>query len=146
MPLSIKNFKAARKTAKFTYPSHPEFNVELAFLPNSEWQAVRRECVRLEYDKKHQMIEVLDENKWMARFTENVFVNWEGLTFGTLLKLAPVEFHGSATVTDDSPVPFSPEFAQLLMTESREFAEWVMAVQDSYENFVSSLREVTVKN
>ena len=144
MAISINDISAAKKTAKFQYPGHDKFNLELAFLPASEWQKIRRNCVKIQFNKKHQPEEIVDDEKWMRAFIEAVFVGWEGLTLDILTTIAPVSIKGSPD--KETPIPFSVEFAKLLLEESREFSEWVMAIQDSYQNFIASAQEEVVKN
>ena len=141
--MHLSDLTVEKKTGVFEYPG-TKLNVELAFLPASEWQAIRKRCTRIDFNKQHQQVEVLDDKKWLREFTKAIIIGWSGLTVGLIKTMAPVSVKEG--ITDETEIKYSEDFALFMMQECQEFANWVITFQERYETFARNQQEVTEKN
>lgn len=109
------------------------FSVEVANLSRKELTALRKRCTSQKFDRKsRQLMEDIDEDKFVKEFTKASVKNWKGLTLEHLTTLMLVD------TSDEDPekeVPYSEENAEVLVANSAEFDTWLNEVVFDLENF-----------
>ena len=112
------------------------FSVEVANLSRKELTALRKRCTSQKFDRKsRQLMEDIDEDKFVKEFTKASVKNWKGLTLEHLTTLMLVD------TSDEDPekeVPYSEENAEVLVANSAEFDTWLNEVVFDLENFRES--------
>ena len=94
---------------------------------------MRKRCTSQKFDRKtRQLVETLDEDKFVSEFAEASIKNWKGLTVEHLETLILIN-------TDDqdpeAEVEFSKDNAEVLVTNSSEFDTWLNEVVFDLDNF-----------
>ena len=121
------------KAVWIDFPGLSGFSVEVANLSRKELTALRKRCTSQKFDRKtRQLVETLDEDKFVSEFAEASIKNWKGLTVEHLDTLILIN-------TDDqdpeAEVEFSKDNAEVLVTNSSEFDTWLNEVVFDLDNF-----------
>jgi len=121
------------KAVWMDFPGLSGFSVEVANLSRKELTALRKRCTSQKFDRKtRQLVETLDEEKFVAEFAEASVKNWKGLTVEHLETLLLINTEGQEPGTE---VAFSKENAEVLVTNSSEFDTWLNEVVFDLDNF-----------
>jgi len=132
----------ATKSVWLEYPGCPGFEVEVANLSKKELVALRKRCVYTKFDRKtRQPMEELDENKFVKEFTEAVIKNWKGLKLKYLEELLLVDLKNN---DPDTELEYSQDQAEVLITNSTEFDNWINDVVFDLDNFRGGSAESNV--
>ena len=81
--------------------------------------------------------ESLDEQKFLAEFTEAVIKNWKGLKLKYLEDMILVDISNQDPEVE---MPFTQDNAKLLVENSSEFDNWLNEVVFDLENFRSKTK------
>ena len=109
------------------------FSVEVANLSRKELTALRKRCTSQKFDRKtRQLMEDIDEDKFVKEFTKARVKNWKGLTVEHLETLLLIDTENQDSKTE---VEFSTENAEVLVTNSSEFDTWLNEVVFDLDNF-----------
>ena len=131
--MELKKLMVDSKSVWIDFPGLPGFSVEVANLSRKELTALRKRCTTQKFDRKtRQLVETLDEDKFVTEFAEASVKGWKGLTIEHLETLILIDTTGQAP---DSEVEFSQENAEVLVTSSSEFDTWLNEVVFDLENF-----------
>lgn len=121
------------KSAWLDFPGCPGMQVEVCNLSRKELVNVRKRCVAQKFDRKsRQMIEDLDEDKFVKEFTKATIRGWKGFKLEYLEDLLLVD------IGDNDPnltVDYSLEQAEVLVQNSTEFDNWINEVVFDLANF-----------
>lgn len=113
----------------------PGFSVEVANLSRKELTGLRKRCTAQKFDRKtRQLVETLDEDKFITEFADLSIKNWRGLTVSHLETLLLINTEGQEA---DAEVEYSKENAEILVTNSSEFDTWLNEVVFDLDNFRS---------
>jgi len=121
------------KAVWIDFPGLSGFSVEVANLSRKELTGLRKRCTTQKFDRKtRQLIESLDEDKFVTEFAEASVKNWKGLTVEHLETLLLIDTEGQ---DPNSEVDYSKENAEILVTNSSEFDTWLNEVVFDLDNF-----------
>jgi len=121
------------KAVWMDFPGCPGFEVEVANLSRKELTAMRKKCITQKFDRKsRQLLEELDEEKFVKEFTKGTVKNWKGLTLEHLETLILIDAGGE---DPSKEVEFSQENAEVLVSNSAEFDTWLNEIVFDLDNF-----------
>ena len=133
--MELKKLMVDTKAVWIDFPGLSGFSVEVANLSRKELTGLRKRCTAQKFDRKtRQLIETLDEDKFVTEFAEASVKNWKGLTVEHLETLILIDTEGQ---DPSSEVEYSKENAEVLVTNSSEFDTWLNEVVFDLENFRS---------
>ena len=131
--MELKKLMVDSKAVWIDFPGLPGFSVEVANLSRKELTGLRKRCTTQKFDRKtRQLIETLDEDKFVTEFAESSVKNWKGLTVEHLETLLLIDTEGQ---DPDTEVNYSKENAEILVTNSSEFDTWLNEVVFDLDNF-----------
>lgn len=121
------------KAVWMDFPGCPGFEVEVANLSRKELTAMRKKCITQKFDRKsRQLLEELDEEKFVKEFTKGTVKSWKGLTLEHLETLILIDAGGE---DPSKEVEFSQENAEVLVSNSAEFDTWLNEIVFDLDNF-----------
>ena len=131
--MKLTDLMVDTKSAWLDFPGCPGFQVEVCNLSRKELINVRKRCVAQKFDRKtRQMIEELDEDKFIKEFTAATIRGWRGFKLKYLEDLILVD------IGDNDPeleVDYSGDQAEVLVQNSTEFDNWINEVVFDLANF-----------
>lgn len=123
------------KSAWKEYPGLEGFEVEIANLARTELIKLRKDCMYQKIDRKtRQTVEELDEKKFVKKFTDATVKGWKGLKLKYLEELLLVDLSGHDR---EEELPYSPEEAEALVSNSSDFDTWLNEAVFDLDNFRS---------
>ena len=133
--MELKKLMVDTKSVWIDFPGLSGFSVEVANLSRKELTGLHKRCTAQKFDRKtRQLIETLDEDKFITEFAEASVKNWKGLTVEHLETLILIDTEGQDSSAE---VEYSKENAEVLVTNSSEFDTWLNEVVFDLENFRS---------
>jgi len=121
------------KAVWIDFPGLSGFSVEVANLSRKELTSLRKRSTSQKFDRKtRQLVETLDEDKFVSEFAEASIKNWKGLTVEHLETLLLIDTDGQ---DPSAEVEFSKDNAEVLVTNSSEFDTWLNEVVFDLDNF-----------
>jgi len=131
--MELKKLMVDSKAVWIDFPGLSGFSVEVANLSRKELGALRKRCTSQKFDRKtRQLMETLDEDKFVSEFAEASIKNWKGLTVEHLETLLLIDTDGQEP---ESEVEYSKDNAEVLVTNSSEFDTWLNEVVFDLDNF-----------
>lgn len=131
--MKLTDLMVDTKSAWLDFPGCPGFQVEVCNLSRKELVNVRKRCIAQKFDRKsRQMIEDLDEDKFVKEFTKATIKGWKGFKLEFLEDLLLVD------IGDNDPkltVDYSQDQAEVLVQNSTEFDNWINEVVFDLANF-----------
>ena len=131
--MKLTDLMVDTKSAWLDFPGCPGFQVEVCNLSRKELVNVRKRCIAQKFDRKsRQMIEELDEDKFVKEFTKATIKCWKGFKLEFLEDLLLVD------IGDNDPeltVDYSQDQAEVLVQSSTEFDNWINEVVFDLANF-----------
>lgn len=131
--MKLTDLMVDTKSAWLDFPGCPGFQVEVCNLSRKELVNVRKRCIAQKFDRKsRQMIEELDEDKFVKEFTKATIKGWKGFKLEFLEDLLLVD------IGDNDPeltVDYSQDQAEVLVQNSTEFDNWINEVVFDLANF-----------
>jgi hypothetical protein len=120
MAISIKDVLAEEKIVWVKYLD--DFSVQLKYLTPSKLTAMYEKSRYRDWDKKtHTPIEKENRDVLIRQLSNNIILDWKGLTVATLGKIIPLV----SGVDPKTEVAFSTEEAYLLLSNSIDFSAFV---------------------
>ena len=133
--MQLKKLMVDSKSVWIDFPGLSGFSVEVANLSRKELTSLRKRCTAQKFDRKtRQLVETLDEDKFVSEFAECSVKNWKGLTVEHLETLLLIDTEGQ---DPQAEVEYSKENAEVLVTNSSEFDTWLNEVVFDLDNFRS---------
>lgn len=131
--MELKNLMVDSKAVWIDFAGLEGFSVEVANLSKKELNSLRKKCTEQKFDRKtRQLVEDLNEEKFVQHFTKAVIKNWKGLTLAHLETLLLIDMAGKDA---QSELEYSVENAETLVSSSTEFDTWLNEVVFDLENF-----------
>ena len=131
--MELKKLMVDTKAAWVDFPGLPGFEVEVVNLSRKELNALRKRCISSKFDRKtRQLMEELDEEKFVVEFSKAVIKSWRGLTLGHLETLLLIDTDGKDL---NETLPYTKENAETLISSSTEFDTWLNEVVFDLDNF-----------
>lgn len=133
--MELKKLVVDSKSVWVDFPGLPGFSVEVANLSRKELTGLRKRCTVQKFDRKtRQVVETLDEDKFVTEFSAATVRNWKGLTLEHLETLILIETDGQDLSKE---VDYSTDNAEVLVSSSTEFDTWLNEVVFDLDNFRS---------
>lgn len=133
--MELKKLMVDSKAVWIDFPGLSGFSIEVANLSRKELGSLRKRCTAQKFDRKtRQLVETLDEDKFVTEFAEASIKNWKGLTVEHLETLLLINTEGQDPKTE---VEYTKENAEVLVTNSSEFDTWLNEVVFDLDNFRS---------
>lgn len=131
--MELKKLMVDTKSVWMDFPGLPGFQVEVANLSRKELNGLRKRCTVQKFDRKsRQIMETLDEDKFVKEFAGCAVKNWKGLTLENLEQILLVDVEGKDLTQE---LEYSEENAEVLISSSAEFDTWLNEVVFDLENF-----------
>ena len=133
--MELKKLMVDTKSVWMDFAGLPGFSVEVANLSRKELTSLRKRCTSQKFDRKtRQLMEDVDEDKFIKEFTKSSVKNWKGLTVEHLSTLMLIDTNKASA----EEVPYSVDNAEILVANSAEFDTWLNEVVFDLENFRDS--------
>lgn len=131
--MKLSDLMVDTKSAWLDFPGCPGFQVEVCNLSRKELVNVRKRCVAQKFDRKtRQMVEELDEDKFIKEFTSATVKGWKGFKLKYLEDLVLVDLGDN---DPEAEVDYSQDQAEVLVQNSTEFDNWINEVVFDLANF-----------
>lgn len=131
--MKLKDLMVDTKAAWLDFPGAPDFQVQVANLSRKELVSLRKRCTSNKFDRKNrQMVEDLDEEKFIVEFTNATVKGWKGLKLKYLEDLILVDLKSE---DPEQELDYDQEQAQVLVQNSTEFDTWINEVVFDLANF-----------
>ena len=131
--MELKKLMVDSKSVWIDFPGLPGFEVEVANLSRKELTNLRKRCTTQKFDRKtRQLVETLDEEKFVMEFANSSIKNWRGLTVEHLETLLLIDTENQ---DPNAEIEYNSENAEVLVTNSSEFDTWLNEVVFDLENF-----------
>jgi len=141
--MQLKKLMVDSKAVWVDFPGLSGFSVEVANLSRKELTGLRKRCTVQKFDRKtRQLVENLDEDKFVSEFAEASIKNWKGLTVEHLETLLLIDTEGQDPKAE---VEYNAENAEVLVTNSSEFDTWLNEVVFDLDNFRSKPKGTSPK-
>jgi hypothetical protein len=131
--MKLTDLMVDTKSAWIDFPGCPGFQVQVANLARKELVALRKRCVSQKFDRKtRQMVEELDEDKFVVEFSKATIKGWKGLKLKYLEDLILVNLNEQDLELE---LEYDEEQAQVMVQNSTEFDNWINEVVFDLANF-----------
>jgi len=141
--MELKKLMVDSKSVWVDFPGLSGFSVEVANLSRKELTGLRKKCTGQKFDKKsRQILEELDEEKFISEFAKATVKNWKGLTLEHLETLLLIDM-GSEDPSKE--LDYNVDNAETLVSSSTEFDTWLNEVVFDLDNFRTGSKERVAK-
>ena len=131
--MELSKLMVDTKAAWIAFPGLSGFEVQVVNLSRKELNALRKRCISSKFDRKsRQLLEELDEEKFVVEFSKAVIKSWKGLTLEHLETLLLIDTEGKDL---QETLPYTKENAEILVSSSTEFDTWLNEVVFDLDNF-----------
>jgi len=131
--MELKKLMVDVKEVWVDFPGLSGFKIKVANLSRKELTGLRKRCTVQKFDRKtRQVVETLDEDKFVTEFSAAVIKGWEGLTLEHLETLLLIDTEGKDMSEE---LPYTIENAEVLVSSSTEFDTWLNEVVFDLDNF-----------
>lgn len=131
--MKLKDLMVDTKSTWLDFPGCPGFEVEVCNLSRKEIGNLRKRCISQKFERKtRQMVEELDEEKFVVQFSKATIKGWKGLKLKYLEDLLLVDI---STQDPESELEYDQEQAEVLISNSTEFDNWINEVVFDLANF-----------
>lgn len=131
--MELKKLMVDVKEVWVDFPGLSGFKIKVANLSRKELTGLRKRCTVQKFDRKtRQVVETLDEDKFVTEFSGAVIKGWEGLTLEHLETLLLIDTDGKDMSEE---LPYTIENAEVLVSSSTEFDTWLNEVVFDLDNF-----------
>jgi len=131
--MELKKLMVDVKEVWVDFPGLSGFKIKVANLSRKELTGLRKRCTVQKFDRKtRQVVETLDEDKFVTEFSAAVIKGWEGLTLEHLETLLLIDTDGKDMSEE---LPYTIENAEVLVSSSTEFDTWLNEVVFDLDNF-----------
>ena len=139
--MELKKLMIDTKSVWIDFPGLSGFQVEVANLSRKELTGLRKKCTGQKFDRKtRQVIESLDEEKFVSEFTKSVVKGWKGLTLEYLETLLLIDMGGQ---NPEEELEYTTDNAETLVSSSTEFDTWLNEVVFDLDNFRTGSKATT---
>jgi hypothetical protein len=133
--MELKNLMVDTKEVWVDFPGLSGFSVKVANLSRKELNKLRKRCITQKFDRKsRQVVEELDEEKFVKEFSIAVVKDWKGLKLEHLETILLINTDGQDMSKE---LAYSEDNAEILVSQSTEFDTWLNEVVFDLDNFRS---------
>lgn len=131
--MKLKDLMVDTKSVWVEFPGCPGFEVEVVNLSRKELVALQKRCMKQTFDRKtRQAKDELDDEKFVREFTGATIKNWKGFKGAYLEDLLLTDLPDDAY---EKELDYSPEDAEVLVSNSTAFDNWLNDVVFDLDNF-----------
>ena len=131
--MKLEELMVDTKSAWVEYPGAAGLEIQVNNLSRRELLDLRKRCTINKFDRKTRtMEEEVDDDKFISEFTTATLKGWKGFKLKYLEDLILVDLK---TNDPESLLDFTTENAELLVTNSTEFDNWLNEVVFDLANF-----------
>ncbi len=131
--MELKKLMVDSKAVWIDFSGLDGFSIEVANLSKKELNSLRKRCTEQKFDRKtRQLVEELNEERFVEDFTKAVIKNWKGLKLAYLETLLLIDMGNESP---EKELEYSEENAETLVSSSTEFDTWLNEVVFDLENF-----------
>ena len=140
----IASLMATETVVDVEFPDVEEFVISLVYLNREDLVKIRNQSLTFKFNKRtRQREEEIDNDKFLAAYTEKAIKDWKGLKVKHLPMLLPVDI---SAMYAEEPIEYSIEEARDLITNSTIFDQFVTDTMNEFEQFSITKRETDEKN
>ena len=140
--MKLEELMVDSKAAWVDYPGSPGLEIEIVNLSRKELLNLRKKCVVQKFDRKNRVMEEdLDEDKFVHEFTKATVSDWRGFKLKFLEELLLVDLKEE---DPEKELEFTLDNAELLVSSSTEFDNWLNEVVFDLANFRGRTERKTV--
>ena len=141
--MELKQLIVDSKAAWVDFPGLDGFEIEVVNLARKELLALREKTTKNIYNRKTKaMEEEMDEEMFVSEFTNSTIKGWRGLKLKFLEEILLVDLKDA---DPESMLPYTQENAELLVSSSAEFDNWLNEVVFDLDNFRTATKGRTRK-
>jgi hypothetical protein len=141
--MDLKKLMVDTKAVWMDFPGLSGFEVQVANLSRKELTGLRKRCTVQKFDRKtRQVVEALDDEKFIKEFAVATVKNWKGLTVEHLETLLLIDTQGK---DPSETLNYSEENAEIIVSSSTEFDSWLNEVVFDLDNFRSGGKRGTAE-
>ena len=140
----IASLMATETVVDVEFPDVEEFIISLVYLNREDLMKIRNASLTFKFNKRtRQREEEIDNDKFLAAYTDKAIKGWKGLKVKHLPLLLPVDISGD---DGEEEISYSKEEALSLITNSTVFDQFVTDTMNEFEQFSITKKENDVKN
>ena len=114
--MELKKLMVDTKSIWIDFPGLENFQIEVSNLSRKELTGLRKRCTSNKFDRKsRQIVENLDEDKFVKEFAKATIQNWKGLTIAHLETLLLIDTDNQDPAAE---VEYSEENGEILVNET----------------------------
>jgi hypothetical protein len=126
------------------FPDIEGFIISLVYLNREDLVKIRNQSLTFKFNKRtRQREEEIDNDKFLAAYTEKAIKSWKGLKVKHLPMLLPVDI---SSMDSEEDIEYSVEEARDLVTNSTIFDQFITDTMNEFEQFSITKRETDEKN
>ena len=135
---------AVDRIVEVEYPDIEGFYIKLAYISREAMSKMlkRNSVIRINKVSRAREEEV-DNDKFLAEYSESVIKDWKGLKFKDLARLYPADI---ADFDPEDEVPYAPENALVILENSSDFNTFLTDATNDVTAFQEQELEKAVKN
>ena len=140
----IASLMATETVVDVEFPDIEEFVISLVYLNREDLVKIRNQSLTFKFNKRtRQREEEIDNDKFLAAYTEKAIKSWKGLKVKHLPMLLPVDI---SSMDSEEDIEYSVEEARDLVTNSTIFDQFITDTMNEFEQFSITKRETDEKN
>ena len=140
----ISSLMATETVVDVEFPDIEGFVVSLVYLNREDLVKIRNQSLTFKFNKRtRQREEEIDNDKFLAAYTEKAIKDWKGLKVKHLPMLLPVDI---SSMDSEEDIEYSVEEARDLVTNSTIFDQFITDTMNEFEQFSITKRETDEKN
>ena len=140
----IASLMATETVVDVEFPDIEGFIISLVYLNREDLVKIRNQSITFKFNKRtRQREEEIDNDKFLAAYTEKAIKDWKGLKVKHLPMLLPVDI---SSMDSEEDIEYSVEEARDLVTNSTIFDQFITDTMNEFEQFSITKRETDEKN
>lgn len=140
----IASLMATETVVDVEFPDIEGFIISLVYLNREDLVKIRNQSLTFKFNKRtRQREEEVDNDKFLAAYTEKAIKGWKGLKVMHLPLLLPVDI---SDMDSEESIDYSKDEARDLITNSTIFDQFITDTMNEFEQFSITKREKDEKN
>lgn len=140
----ISSLMATETVVDVEFPDIEGFVISLVYLTREDLLKIRNASLSFKFNKRtRQREEEIDNDKFLAAYTERAIRDWRGLKVKHLPLLLPVDI---SSMDGEDNIDYSLEEAIDLVRNSTVFDQFITDTMNEFEQFSITKKETDLKN
>lgn len=143
--MSLKNLVKKEIVNTVNYPRFEDFKVTVRYMGREQMREIYEGCMKMVYNPQTKQREKeMDNKKLQDYIAKNILINWVGLNYEMLAKIAPIAIpEGTDPLALVEP---TLDNKKDLLEISAEFDNWLSETIKEYENFEGEKKAKELEN